>query len=80
MITPIGILNINQIAERKDDLLVSSDDIKALAMNERNKAIDEFVNLVNECSGYTPNCIEHNLSLTVYTIHQIAKQLKGGAE
>lgn len=42
----------------------------------RNKAIDEFVNLVNECSGYTPNCIEHDLSLTVYTIHQIAEQLK----
>lgn len=79
MITPIGTLNINQIAERKDDLLVSSDDIKALARNERNKAIDEFVNLVNQCSGYTPNCIEHDLSLTVYTIHQIADQLKGGA-
>lgn len=46
----------------------------------RAKAIDEFVNLVNECSGYTPNCIEHDLSLTVYTIHQIAEQLKGGAE
>ena len=45
----------------------------------RAKAIDEFVNLVNECSGYTPNCIEHDLSLTVYTIHQIADQLKGGA-
>lgn len=45
----------------------------------REKAIDEFVNLVNECSGYTPNCIEHDLSLTVYTIHQIADQLKGGA-
>ena len=42
----------------------------------RAKVIDEFVNLVNECSGYTPNCIEHDLSLTVYTIHQIAEQLK----
>lgn len=35
MITPIGTLNINQIAERKDDLLVSSEDIKAVAKNER---------------------------------------------
>ena len=43
----------------------------------RAKAIDEFVNLINECSGYTPNCIEHDLSLTVYTIHQIAEQMKG---
>lgn len=79
MITPIGTLNINQICERKNDLLVSVEDVKELARNERNKAIDEFVNLVNECSGYTPNCIEHDLSLTVYTIHQIADQLKGGA-
>lgn len=44
------------------------------------KAIDEFVKLANECSGYTSDCIEHNLSLTVYTIHQIAEQMKGGAE
>lgn len=43
----------------------------------RAEAIDEFVNLINECSGYTPNCIEHDLSLTVYTIHQIAEQMKG---
>ena len=43
------------------------------------KGIDDFVNLANECSGYTPNCIEHDLSLTVYTIHQIAEKLKGGA-
>lgn len=50
-----------------------------IGLEIRNKAIDEFVNLVNECSGYTPNCIEHDLSLTVYTIHQIAEQLKGGA-
>ena len=79
MITPVRTMTINQIEERKDDLLVSDADIREIARNVRNKAIDEFVNLVNECSGYTPNCIEHDLSLTVYTIHQIAEQLKGGA-
>ena len=41
------------------------------------KAIDEFVNLVNQCSGYTENCIEHDLSLTIYTIHQIAEEMRG---
>ena len=46
----------------------------------RTKAIDEFVNLVNQCSGYTKNCIEHDLSLTVYTIHQIAESMKGEKE
>ncbi len=44
-------------------------------------AINEFVNLANQCSGYTENCIEHDLSLTIYTIHQIAEEMKkGGAE
>ena len=42
MITPIKTMTVNQIAERKDDLLMSSKDIKALARNERNKVIDEF--------------------------------------
>ena len=40
------------------------------------KAIDDFVKLTNEVSGWTPNCIENNLSLTVFTIHQIAEQLQ----
>lgn len=42
MITPIKTMTINQIVERKDDLLMSSDDIKKLARNERKKAIEEF--------------------------------------
>ena len=46
----------------------------------RAKAIDEFVKLADECSGYTANCIEHDLALTIYTIHQIAEQLKAGVE
>ena len=50
-----------------------------LVANARAKAIDEFVKLADECSGYTANCIEHDLALTIYTIHQIAEQLKGGA-
>ena len=44
------------------------------------KAIDDFVKLINECSGWTPNCIEssHDICLTVYTLHQIAEKLKEG--
>ena len=45
-----------------------------------NKAIDDFVKYIDECSGWTQNCIEHNIGLTVYTLHQIAKQLKVGEE
>lgn len=39
-------------------------------------AIDDFVKYIDECSGWTPNCIEHDISLTVYTLHQIADELK----
>ena len=42
MITPIKTMTINQIVERKDDLLMSDDDIKEMAKNIRTKAIDEF--------------------------------------
>ena len=45
-----------------------------------NKAIDDFVKYIDECSGWTQNCIEHNIGLTVYTLHQIAKQLKEGGK
>lgn len=48
--------------------------------NGYNKAIDYFVKYIDECSGWTPNCIENDISLTVYTLHQIAEQLKAGGE
>ena len=72
MITPIGTLNINQIAERKDDLLVSSDDIKELARNERNKVIDEFISELHKIG-------EHR-EFDWEDIYKLADQLKGGAE
>lgn len=49
---------------------------KVIFEDAYNKAIDDFVKLANEVSGWTPNCIEHNLSLTVFTLHQMAEQLK----
>ena len=42
MITPIRTMTINQIEERKDDLLVSDEDIREIARNVRNKALDDF--------------------------------------
>ena len=42
MITPIGTMTIDQIHERKNDLLFGIDDVKALARNEWNTALDEF--------------------------------------
>ena len=81
MITPIGTLNINQIAERKDDLLVSSEDIKALARNERNKAIDEFVEELRGSAFYI-RLFGHengNFVTTTECIDRLAEQLKGGA-
>lgn len=44
MITPIKSLKINEICERKDDLLMSVEDIKQIAANEKEKTIDEFAN------------------------------------
>lgn len=41
MITPIRAMTINQLIARQDDLLVSVDDIKKLAENERAKTLDE---------------------------------------
>lgn len=40
-----------------------------------NKAIDDFMKIINEISGWTPNCMEHDLSLKVSTLHKIAEEL-----
>ena len=50
MITPIRTLTINELLKRKEDLLISSDDIKVVAKNERNKAIDEFAEVIKQKS------------------------------
>lgn len=44
MITPIMAMRVDDVIKRKDDLLVSADDIKKLAKHERNNGIDELVN------------------------------------
>lgn len=81
MITPIGTLNINQICERKEDLLVSSEDIKALAKNERSKAIDEFTE--EAMKRFTELELKDGLVTAMdckIILREIAEQLKGGAD
>lgn len=90
MITPISTMNIGQICERKDDLLIGSDDVKELAKNERNKAIDEFVNaLKNSSNMHKWSCRDMTLEFCngddcdecenefMQEIYQIAEQMKG---
>ena len=73
MITPIGTLNINQIAERKDDLLVSSEDIKAVAKNERNKAIDETIEKMKDWV----RAVNGLSILDIREIDEIAEEMRG---
>lgn len=75
MITPIGTLNINQICERKVDLLVSVEDVKELARNERDKAIDDvFEFLKNKRDKKHLKVNLDDLEIRIYK-----EQLKGGA-
>lgn len=53
MITPIKTMTISQIIARQDDLLVSADDVKAIAKNEREKVIDIIIDHAYESeSGF----------------------------
>lgn len=72
---PVRTMTINQIVERKDDLLMSADDIKELARNERTKAIDEFAEALRL------KCIEDTYNdVHLSQVFKIAEQMKGGAE
>lgn len=85
MITPIRTMTVDQICERKDDLLVSADDIKELARNERNKAISEFAERLKEKAEeimQNPDIMLDCKKCTIWKvkdIDEIAGQLKGGA-
>lgn len=76
MITPIRTMTINQIVERKDELLMSDDDIKELAKNERAKVIDEFAERLSyKIKSKIDDCADE-----LDWIDEIAEQMKGGAE
>ena len=77
MITPIRTMKISEIMERKDDLLVSSDDVKEIARNERAKTIEEFAKALKKKYPLT----ECNFGVINETLHknidEVAKELKG---
>lgn len=76
MITPIRTMTISQICDRKDDLLVSGNDIREVAAHERRKTIDEFRKKLCEAfdeadlkdNGYYPNNV----------VRMVAIKLKAG--
>lgn len=53
MITPIKSLNICDLMKRKNDLIVSVDDVKAIAKNEREK----IINCMPKCHDDNYNCV-----------------------
>lgn len=86
MITPIRTMTIEQICERKDDLLIGSEDVKKLAKTERNKAIDEFAEKLKErmedtrwTTIFDTSCIFENdkLDKCIKIVDEIAEQMKG---
>lgn len=81
MITPVDVLTIGKLCERQNDLLMSADDIKELARNERIKTIDEFAERLKDkvLNHFTyKGIIEEPTEYADY-IDEIAEQLKGGA-
>ena len=86
MITQIRTLTIDQICERKNDLLLSVDDVIELAKNERAKAIDEFAVAIKVTlpSAVHIDCseIDYEVDCALYSVRnridRIAEQMKGG--
>ena len=71
-ITPLRALNIREVCGRMDDLLVSADDIKELAKNERENAIDEFAEALRK------ECLKSPYKeVWLHTMLKIANELKG---
>lgn len=66
-ITPLRCLTVNDIIVRADDLVMSSDDIRAMAINERHETIMEFLTL----------CEQENsvYGLDIVTVRQVAKKM-----
>lgn len=87
MIRPIITMTVNELAERKFDMLMSADDIKEMNKNIRNKAIDEFAKRLKKK-------VEEKLSLQIFIdeddlldkdqvneyIDEIVEEMKAGAK
>lgn len=71
MITPIKIMTIDEIVQRNNDMLMSVEDMKDLAIHERNSAIDEFV---HELLNYKPQDEEYKSFEDI--CNEVANRLK----
>lgn len=77
MIIPIRALTIEQICERKDDLLVSNNDIHKLGKHVKEQAIDEFITAYK---NYCENTYGDVAEQEICDMEAVAEQLKGGAD
>lgn len=76
MIRPIMTMTINELAERKCDMLMSADDIKEMNKNVRNKSIDEFVSRLEKHTQ--ENWVDHQeYGITWSDIEKITEEMKG---
>lgn len=79
MITPIRTMTISQICDRKDDLLVSDDAIREVAVHERRKAIDDFTREL--CKAFDETDLKSNWYYPNNIVRTVALKLKvGGAD
>lgn len=76
MITPIRTMTISQICNRKDDLLVSADDIREVAAHERRKAIADFSKKL--CEAFDETDLKENGYYPNNVVRRIAGELKVG--
>lgn len=76
MITPIRTMTISQICDRKDDLLVSGDDLRKMAVRERRKAIDDFVQRL--CKAFDETDLKDNGYYPNNVVKMVAEELKAG--
>ena len=76
MITPIRTMKINDICQRKDDLLMSADDIEEIAKNVRTKAIDDFVATL--VPRLTDAIYQKDVESMTNLINGVAEELKAG--
>lgn len=75
MITPIKSLNILDLMQRDNDLLVSIDDVKAIAKNEREK----IINCLPKCHKANYGCVlskDDCFECMSQALDKIEKQLK----
>ena len=81
MITPVRTLKVGVLCERKDDLLVSVDDIKVIANDAKNKAIDEFAERLEELfkyeSAWGKTEYHQRLVIDISEIYRIAEEMRG---